>query len=693
MSTINSEIKQRLAAAMNGRRENILGFLRELKAEGFTKHTYTCPFVRWEDVDRDFGSCWGDEIADLAAFVCKEGVFCLRKDGKPVAVDDDELNQNIKRAQIIAESDIAVHKKIKSNATSGLSDPKYAYVVNTNEGLLVLDYSGKGSINAFNEPVDAWMPERASCDLEMTDEMRAACEKAIEMGVAQPVEVEPSRSAWCIPNKETGKVGLFDFIRGQTVQAVKKKKLTLRNHDETSTDKVAEVSDELFKAYKAMFELKHKTSLFAGPKGETCVVLPELNDGVLQFLCVNLGGEGKHIAAEYSEGFNLPVFAIRSENMNETVIKVPLHRFKVVMTTPEGKDPKMILLYDMLKAVGAYANHAGLNEDVDMALDKDKEEWFKLRVQSYICPGGEDIELFERLYSYQSTDDKPTTLVTYHTGFGTSFYTPTSKPLKIQPNKYDPKTGELAAFNLSVAASDKKAGDMATYTAEDNKKNLSEGFAMATPIGPFGYPKLANATLMCQWPVDAPVPERKTSMFAEEGWGGEEDQGAYLTRSLGACGGDDDEDDSPHYRSLCAREMPEGDLMASKTGFGSYQGKATGVAVGDLKRRNLPGTGTFSLIYSIMPKPGEKRDLLPGDFTVSKDDLKLAVKMMDDLREIAGKAVQIFDEDADVCVGAPNKAEKTPANAPPEGARETPTKKPRCNVGVISAPMMVEVAM
>ena len=676
MSTINAEIKKRLTTAMNGRRENILKFLRELKSEGFTKHDFTCPFIRWEDCERFFGSCWGTEIADLAAFVCQEGVFCLMKGDDPVAVDDPELAQAIKRAQIIAEAGTTVHKTIKSNPVMrGLMQPDNAYVVQTNDGLLVFDYSGIGSVNAFNDPVTDWVLEKSDFDLEVTDEIRIACDKAIETGDDQRVEVDSSRSAYCIPDKATGKVSLFDFVKGHSIKAEKKKKLTLRNLEEESSDKVADVSDELFKCYKTMFERKHKTSTFVGPTGQTCVVLPEIRSGTLTYYCINLGGDGKHIPAEYTEGFNLPVFAIRSENMNETVVKVPLHKFKVVMATPEGKDPKMIMLYDMLKSVGAYGKHAGLDDGIDMALDKDKEEWFTLRIQSYICPGGDKIELFERLYSYSSTDNKPTTLVTYHTGFGTSFYTPTSAPLKIQPTKYDEATGELSAFNLSVVASDKKAGDMSTYKAEENQKNLSEGFAMATPIGPLGFPKLANATLMCQWPVDAPQPVRA-----------EED----ATRSLGAC---DEDDDQPQYRGFSASNMPEGELMASKTGFGSYQGKSSGVAVGDLKRRSSAGTGTFSLIFSIQPKAGETRDLLPGEFTVSKEDLKPVIKMMDSLLEIAGKAVQIFDEDADVCVDAPKKAEKTPVSAPAAGVRQPTTKKPRHNVGVIAAPTMVEVAM
>lgn len=673
MSTINTEIKKRLTTAMNGRRENILKFMRELKSEGFTEHDYTCPFIRWEDCERFFGSCWGTEIADLAAFVCQEGVFCLMKGDDPVAIDDPELTQAIKRAQIIAEAGTTVHKKICSNTVN-------AYVVQTDKGLLVFDYSGTGSVNCFNDPVTDWVLMLSDFDLAVTDEIRAACDKAIETCEAQRVEVDDSTStrrlshtAYCIPDKATGRVSLFNFVEGQTLQVEKKKTLTLRNFDEESTDKVADVSEELFKCYNAMFELKNKTSIFAGPNGETCVVLPEIRSRRLAYYCINLGGAGKHITAEYSEGFNLPVFAIRSENMNETVVKVPLHKFKVVMTTPDGKDPKMIMLYDMLKSVGAYGKHAGLDDGIDMALEKDKEEWFTLRIQSYICPGGDKIELFERLYSYSSTDHKPTTLVTYHTGFGTSFYTPTSAPLKIQPNKYDEATGELSAFNLSVVASDKKAGDMDTYRADENQKNLSEGFAMATPIGPLGFPKLANATFMCQWPVHAPEPPQTFCSMTTEP--------VYLAPGCL-------DDGLPVYRSLAAN-MPVGDLMASKTGFGSYQGRSTGVAVGDLTRRNSAGTGTFSLIFSIQPKAGETRDLLPGEFTVSKDDLKPVIKMMDSLLEIAGKAVQIFDEDADVCVDAPKKREKTAADA-----QDGPlAKTPRHNVGVITAPAMVEVAM
>jgi hypothetical protein len=43
--------------------------------------------------------------------------------------------------------------------------------------------------------------------------------------------------------------------------------------------------------------------------------------------------------------------------------------------------------------------------------------------------------------------------------------------------------------------------------------------------------------------------------------------------------------------------------------------------------------------------------------------------------------------------GIQSQAEKTPASAPAAGVRQPPTKKPRCNVGVIAAPAMVEVAM
>eukprot|EP00966_Prymnesium_polylepis_P085247 1973674-Prymnesium_polylepis.1 len=70
---------------------------------------------------------------------------------------------------------------------------------------------------------------------------------------------------------------------------------------------------------------------------------------------------------------------------------------------------------------------------------------------------------------------------------------------------------------------------------------------MAVPLGPLGFPKLANATAFAQFPVEVPPPKRSRM-------GGD---GGCVYCSLGASMDVDDDDE---YRSLDA-DMPEGDLM------------------------------------------------------------------------------------------------------------------------------------
>ena len=242
----------------------------------------------------------------------------------------NEIKKRFVNAMITAEAGTAVHETVRSNpVVRGTNDdPTNAYVVKTNSGVLIFDYCNRGSVNTFHESGTTtateadWVLVNSDLGLAMNDEIRAACDKAVATCVAQVVEVVDSTPGYCIPDNSTGKVALWDFVKGVVVVAEKTKKLTLRNLDEASTDKVSEVSDELLKCYNTMLASKHKseheTSIFAGPQGETCVVLPERSGcGDCVYICLNLGGVGSHITAEYSsDGFTLPVSGIRSETMN-----------------------------------------------------------------------------------------------------------------------------------------------------------------------------------------------------------------------------------------------------------------------------------------------------------------------------------------------------------------------------------------
>lgn len=661
MWTANTmDIATRYGNAMNKRQASIQRMLKDLKAEGVTEREYFCPNVRWEDQKRWYGSVVGPEIADVAAFVCQEGTFCKINNGTPVAIDDAGLVQVIKRAQALAEALTPVHKTVKAHGC-WTSNTDAAYVVNTTEGPWVFDYTGKGSVHKLSDSVvDDWVAE--SSEVHMTDFLRGLCNAAATTGEAQRIDMH-GRAAYVLPQITTGAVSFFNVVEGKTIEVAKKKRLTLQNIADPADYANANVSDELYQCYKTMNAGHARTTVYRTAGGAACVVVPDAVVG--KYLCLNAEGPGRHVVVEYMNGFNLPLFCIRTENRNETVIQVPLHKFQVVMTTPAGTHPEMMMLYDVLEKAGAFGKHAGLDENVNLALDKDKEAWFTLRLQAYICPEGDGVEVFERLFSYQSTDHCPTTLVTYHTGFGTSWCTPTTAPLKIQPTKFDAATGELSGFNLSVKASNKKAGDMATYTKDESRANLVKGCAMAVPLGPLGFPFIANGSVMCQWPVVS-MPKITPRKFGK-------DECEPILRSLVA----DDGECEPKFRSA---GLPEGDLMASETGYGSYQGKHRGVAVGSLQRRHSAGTGTFSIFFTVKKKAGETNDaLLPGEVNVSKEDVREVVKILDNLHKIAGDAVRIFDKGVDVC-----------ANAPTFGS---PEKKQRFNVGVIEPPSMMEVAM
>jgi hypothetical protein len=161
-----------------------------------------------------------------------------------------------------------------------------------------------------------------------------------------------------------------------------------------------------------------------------------------------------------------------------------------------------------------------------------------------------------------------------------------------------------------------------------------------------------------------------------------EGNGGLQYRSLGASMDVDGDGDSggEQYRSLSAG-MPEGDLMSSTTGLGSYQGKASGVKNGALKRRrDAAPTITFSIFFSIVPKEGERAGLLPGEFGVSKEDVAEVVRQMDELHEIAGEAKNLFDPDA--------KIAEQPSEAKATAVMDSIVKK-QC----IAAPKMQMVAM
>lgn len=616
MSTVPPEIATALRKAFEDQRQQIMVFLKELKEEGFTPTPYDCPYLRWEDMARySVGgklSCWGPDIADITSHYATEGMFALVEDGKePKTIEDLALQQCLKR----------VYTDNTTTCIMVSKDNKQHYAYKTIDGVRITTHEGLEVVASVKA---AW----AIKGVAVSPEAASKVDECVAEKMAQRFSHE-GRDVWAIPDG-TGMASLVNYTRAGNMDAVVKSKVPIFTEVESG-----DVRDDLAVCFPGAVMNRAATmpvsQVFMLDKDTTTtstIVSPNPGDGKLTIL--NHGGVGKHAVVKYFGGFDLPLYTIRSPNWNERLSAVSLERAKVC------HDNVMVKLSDVAKRAGEMASRFGLSDKADLSAETDTEAVNTIRFQATIVPGsreGNETEVYEKVYNYQTDHDmRPTALYSYHTSFGTSFTSAGESAVKIQPSTYDGE--KLSAFNLRVEASKKQVGDDDTYTEADNQENTDAGFGMAIRLGPLGFPKVANATMLVQWPVSAksvPVacapPEEP--MFDE---GGED--GGIICRSCAA---------------LAPRPpAPVGDLYASRCAFGSYQGEARGIKNPDLARRtNSKPTMTYNRFYSLQaPADSEVRDTLPGMYTIKKDQVKMIVKMLDEMYELAGKSHNLADPDA-----------------------------------------------
>ena len=166
----------------------------------------------------------------------------------------------------------------------------------------------------------------------------------------------------------------------------------------------------------------------------------------------------------------------------------------------------------------------------------------------------------------------------------------------------------------------------------------------------------------------------------------------------------------PKLRSLSA-----GSLKVATCGYGSYQGKARGIKNGKLQRRcDVKPTITYNRFYSIEAPEGERaKETLPGMYTVTKEQVRKVVKMLDSCYEVAGKSHQLFDKEdgtaikvtaaqfaadpiADYAMGQATAPASDKADEPKQAevASDGPSpKKPRYDLHEVLVPKMVAVEM
>jgi hypothetical protein len=690
MSGIPLELVAEVRKGMEAQRQVIMKYLKELKDEGFTNTMYDAPHIRWDDMTRysvdGVLSCWGPDIADTSSHYETEGSFAVMdKDQKATTITDVALAQCLKRIQ-------------STNATTCLvarKDQKEHYAHNTKDGVRITTHEG---LEVSVERKESWVCKGVSVTSQAADNIQAC----IADKLAQRFSHD-GRDVWAIPDGN-GSAKLFNYTKqGDTDDA---RKLSVPLLKEVATGKVRNDLEACFTGAALNQVSKMSVSEVFMLDKKTTTVSTVVAHSSTQFVILNYGGVGKHANVKYFPGFQLPLYTIRSPNLNERVSAVALDRTKVL----EGQ--KMCTLYDVAKSAGSIAGKFGLSDAADLSADTDKSSVNSIRFQATIVPGshaGKPTEVYEKIYNYQTHDEmRPTALYSYHTSFGSSFTSAGATAIKIQPCTYN--GSKLSAFNLRVEASKKLVGDDATYTQADNQENIDAGFGMAVPIGPFGFPKVANATMLVQWPVSASsVPEATRSaepmMFDEGGNSDDDDKPCYRRaggpkfRSLSSGSGCAK---GMKFRSLSASAPATGELYASRMGLGSYQGEARGIKNPDLARRtNAKPTITYNRFYSLEP-PTEAadRDLPPGMYTVSKDQVKKIVKMLDELYEIAGKAHHLADPEA-VSVEKISASEFNKAPLGPQGpampmdvsddAERESAKRPRIELEEVKRPRMVMI--
>lgn len=561
-----------IRSAFEAQRQTLGKWCNELVTEGFTKTNYEVTNIRWDDMARYSSngsmSCWGPDIADTSSHLRRKGSFVLVDTQEKIA--DAALASALERTRNLKKD-----TSIPLPRTDGKVD--YAYKsrgqvkVMTHEGVKVHCQEGQMWIAQGGGPI---VKEAADLAYRCTIDDNA---KRFERS---------GRMVWILP-RCADTVWLVNYLQ-DTMVLCEKKKVLFYGHP----------GQELYGNTLQRIETLEDTE-------EGGVVYDVVRTHTHGLVVLNYKGGNARV--KYCQGEDIPLFAIRSPNMVERVSKVSLDRVKVSDGT------KMVTLADMASNAGTYAEQYGLGKDVSLMSPSDKDMVNTIRMQVSIVPAsvdGEATEVYEKIYDYRTYDDKrPTALYSYHTSFGTSFASSGPHAIKIQPCMHDGHS--LSAFNLRVEASKKHAGDDATYTASENRENLDAGFGMAIPLGPIGFPKVANATLLTQWPVCSTRPVYDT--------------------------------DFPVYRSLSIQEDQTRGLYASKMGLGSYEGEGRGIKTPDLRRRTESNpTMTYTRFYSL----DAPVDSGTGLYTITKEQLKGIIKMMDEMYELAGNAHLLTDKEA-----------------------------------------------
>ena len=684
---MNTETKKLVKQAMELRRKGMSKMLRELYDEGETNVLYVAANVLWDDmgrweIDGEKSVC-GPEMADLSSYFYTDGTFHKIGSGGNEDVADVKLLQAMRAYQVASSQ----KEQILAVSRLGLST---IYVVNCanpddrGSPLKIFDARGVGDVLTVKH-CSKWCINT----VPLTDLAAVKCDAAIVSGKIECFDHE-GRNAYAVPNK-SGTVTMLNYLLEE--DSSKAVRASVPVFFDAYGDRAVGVPPVITPGILNYAMSLPKLKVFHNAMDSVpCVVVGSGFD----FEVLNAGGKGVHQKFTYTPGFELPLPIIRSPLLNERLSKVSMRHVNAVC------NGKMRNLFEMAKEAGtaAFAKPFGMEEGVDLSAETDTDVLNGIRFQATLVPGGKDTEVFEKIFSYQTHQPmSPTALYAHCTSFGTSFTTPGAGAIKLQPCTVDKETGEISAFNLSIKADhEKDVGDDATYTAAQNQKLLADGRGMAVPLGPVGFDKVPNASMLVQWPVSTygyPATEPSSQLFDEK-----EEVPCYRSLAMG--------DGKQEVRSLAM-----GELKVATCGFGSYQGNGRGILNGFLKRRcDVKPTITYNRFYSIeSPEDERVKKLLPGMYTVTKEHVRKVVQMLDRCYEIAGNSHNLFDKDEGTAIkvtktqfdaGQISEYAMKEVSAPSydntnvlqkSADDDEPQKKPRYDLHEVAVPKMMMVEM
>jgi len=377
---MNSEMQAQLRQAMEIRRKDIEHFLNELHAEGFTKVRYNCPYVRWEDMGRfevnGKMSAWGPEIADLSGYYYTNGTFRLLSEGSdPEVVTDAKLMQVLREYQAASSQTAQVMVVNLSRPGAGskvIHIVKSAMPEDKEHPIKVFDARGDGDVLTVKSG-SQWSINAKPLPAEVA----AKCDAAILSGDPERFTHE-GRDVYAIPSK-SGSVSMLHYLK-QDDKSDAKKVSTPAFYDTSGvmcTDINAAITPNILNRAAG---LPASTLFHLTADSSPCVVVGSHTT----FSILNGGGKGKHLRFDYAAGFDMPLFTIRSPNLNEQLSKVSMERVKAVC------NGKMRNLLDMAKEAGtpAVAKPFGMEDGVDLSAPTDKDVVNGIRFQATLVPGG-----------------------------------------------------------------------------------------------------------------------------------------------------------------------------------------------------------------------------------------------------------------------------------------------------------------